>query len=251
MNVPPHGDIFKRALMQLATLKVKAQDTPALTVYVSPGGFWYYTSTGASYIEFAGGNTNVISGPVSNSKFVVITINQSGSLVNIDGASGTSPVLPAIPRGRFPLAAVIITAGETSITDDMIFDLRPVFEMSVKDHRDLQSNTTTDSHPGTAITFTPGGSGLSSINLNAAIIELKVLFDDLYVHAGNNGTDGTSGTTGVAGTSGTSGTSGHGTSGTTGNGTSGTSGITGTSGTTGVGTSGTSGTSGTDAGAPV
>lgn len=234
MNIPPYGDTFKRALLQLGTLKVKAQDTPNLTVKISAGGFWYYTNTGATFIEYAGGNSSAITAPGTNSKFVIISINSSGSIVNIDGTSGVSPVLPAIVKGRFPLAAVHINFTDTSITEDMIFDLRPVFEMSVRDHSDLLALTATGSHPATAVSFAPGGSGLVSTDVNAAIVELKVLFDDLYVHAGNNGTSGTSGLTGTSGTSGTRGTSG----------TSGTSGTTGAVGTTGA--AGTSGTSGTD-----
>jgi len=34
MNIPPYGDTFKKALLQFANLKVKAQNTPNMTVYV-------------------------------------------------------------------------------------------------------------------------------------------------------------------------------------------------------------------------
>jgi len=39
MNIPPYGDTFRRALMPFANLKVRAQNVPNMTVYVSPGGF--------------------------------------------------------------------------------------------------------------------------------------------------------------------------------------------------------------------
>jgi len=250
MNVPPYGDTLKKALLDLATLRVTAQDTPNMTVKISAGGFWNYTSTGASYIEYAGGSSATISTPGSNAKWTLVTINSSGVLVNIDGTIAASPVLPTLPRGRFPLAAIYITASDTTITNDMIYDVRPYYELAVRDHRDLESNAIAGSHPASAITFTPGGSGLSSTNIQDVILELKTLFDDLYAHAGTSGTSGTSGsgTSGTSGVTGTSGTSGiSGTSGTSGiDGTSGTSGIDGTSGTSGTtGTSGTSGISGT------
>jgi hypothetical protein len=236
MNVPPYGDTFKRALMQFANLKVKAQDTPDMTVNISAGGFWYYTSSGASFIEYAGGNSGTITAPGSpNNKWVLVTINASGTVVLLEGSSGATPSLPALPRARFPLAAIYITYSDTTITEDMIYDVRPAFEMSVTDHRDLQSTSVAAAHPGTAITFAAGGSGMSSTNINDAILELKTLFDDLYVHAGSSGTSGTAGSSGTSG-SGSSGTSGS----------SGSAGSSGTSGSSGSsGSSGTAGSSGT------
>jgi len=253
MNIPPYGDTFKKALLQFANLKVKAQNTPNMTVYVSPGGFWHYTSSGSSYVEFAGGSSGTISVPAApNKKWTLITLNTSGNIVTIDGTAAHAPDIPAIPRGRICLAAIYIQSTDSTISEDMIFDMRPVFELSVKDHRDLQSTSLAASHPATAIAFTPGASGLVSTNLQDAIFELKILFDDLYVHAGSSGTSGTAGTSGIDGTSGTSGIDGtsgtDGSSGTSGSsGTDGSSGTSGDSGTSGTsGSSGTSGTSGTD-----
>jgi len=154
MNIPPYGDTFRRALMQFANLKVRAQNIPNMTVYVSPGGFWYYTSTGATYVEFAGGNSNVISVPPSpNNKWTLITLNTSGSIVTIDSDAAHTPSLPALPRGRICLAAIYIQSTDTTISDDMIFDMRPVIELSVKDHGDLQGTKDAASHPASAISF--------------------------------------------------------------------------------------------------
>jgi hypothetical protein len=237
MNVPPYGDTFKRALMEFATLRVKAQDVPDMTVKISAGGFWYYTAAGASFIEYAGGNSSTLSAPGSNAKWILVTLNASGGLVTIDGDEADSPVLPTLPRSRFPLAAIYITSADSVITEDMIYDVRPTFSMDIRDHRDLESKSVVDAHPASAITFTPGGSGLTSINVQDVVVEMKTLFDDLYAHAGTSGSSGSSGTSGTTATSGTAGTSGS----------SGSSGISGTAG-TGMtsGSSGSSGTSGTD-----
>mgnify|MGYP001458604175 FL=1 len=227
MNIPPYGHAFRKALMQQANVRVKAQDVPDMTAYVSPGGFWYYTSSGASYIEYAGGSTSTVTAPGSDFKWVLITINASGNIVVLDGTPAAVPVLPTLPRGRFPLAAIYVSAGDTTITEDMIYDMRPDFEMSVRDHRDLMSLTLTGSHPASAISFTPGASGLISTELQSAILELKTLFDDLYAHAGTSGTSGTAGSSGTSGDTGEDGTSGT-------SGTSGEDGTSGTSGTSGV-----------------
>jgi hypothetical protein len=234
MNVPPYGETFKKAMMHFANLKAKAQDTPNMTVKVSSGGLWYYTSTGASYVEFAGGNCDSITAPGSpNNKWVIIALTSTGGLVNIESSAAAIPALPTLPRGRFPLAAIYVTHADTTITEDMIFDIRPEFEFSVRDHQDLLSTAITGAHTGASISFDKLSSGLTSDNVQDAIIELKTFFDNNY------STSGTSG-------SGTSGTSGSGTSGTSGSGTSGTSGLSGSSGTSGSGTSGSSGTSGID-----
>ena len=246
MNVPPYGNTYNRLLLDFANLRVEAQDTPNLTVKVSTGGFWYYTSSGASYIECAGGNSGAITPPgAPNNKWILVTINSIGGITLIDGSEGSTPSLPTLPRARFPLAAIYITYADGTITNDMIFDVRPAFAMNVTDHRDLQSVTVADSHPASAITFTPGASGLISVDMQDAILEIKTMFDDVMVHCGSSGTSGSSGTRGTSGTSGIN----TGTSGTSGSGTSGTSGSSGSSGTAGSsgssGSSGTRGTSGT------
>jgi hypothetical protein len=229
MNIPPYGENFKKAMMQFANLKVGAQDVPVMTAKVSAGGFWYYTSTGASYIEYAGGSSDLITPPGSpNNVWVVIALNETGNVVIISGSAAVNPSLPALPRGRFPLAAIHINYADTAVTEDMIFDMRPIFEMSVRDHRDLLSNSIAGVHAASAISFDSLSSGLSSTTVQDAIIELKTFFDNNYSTSGTSGT-GTSGTSGNTGSSGTSGTSGD----------------TGSSGTSGSGSSGSSGTSGT------
>ena len=92
MNLPPYGDSLKRADLHFQSLKVTAQDTPNMTVKISAGNFWYYTSTGATYIEFAGGNSSTISAPGSNAKWTIITLNSAGSVVLLDGSSASVPV---------------------------------------------------------------------------------------------------------------------------------------------------------------
>jgi len=98
MNIPPYGDAFKRALIPFANLKVRAQNTPDMTIYVSPGGFWHYTSTGSSYIEVIGGNSGTISVPAApNNRWTLITLNTSGNVIAIYGIAAINPDFPEIP----------------------------------------------------------------------------------------------------------------------------------------------------------
>jgi len=153
MNVPPYGDTYKRVLQPFANLRVTAKYTPEMRVYISAGGFWNYTSAGMIWVEYDGGNSPTITAPAGNAKWVIITMNTSGSIVLIDGDYSAHPVVPTIPRGRIPLAAVYVQSSSVKITNDMIFDVRPTgFDMTPKSHIDLENTSTAGCHPIAAIT---------------------------------------------------------------------------------------------------
>lgn len=180
MNVPPYGDTFKRALMNLANLKVSAQDSPNMTVKISAGGFWSFLDGVAAYVEYIGGSSPAISAPVSNAKWVVVTLNASGMVVNIDGTSSATPVLPTIPRNRYPIALVYVNAGDVKITNEYIFDARPIFANPVRSHLDLMDTTEDGAHTTAAIT------GLDA--LIATLATLTNLSDGLADKADIGGT---------------------------------------------------------------
>ena len=230
MNLPPYGDENKRNFAQFGTLKVSAQNVSNMTVKVSPGGFWYYTSTGPVYVEFAGGNSPAIATIQSGAKWVIITLNSNGQIIVIDPPSSSSPRIPLIPRGRVILAAIYVNSTTQTITNEIIFDTRTLFAQFPVDHRDLSGTDQLNIHPIESITG------------------LQAILDTIVT--GTSGSSGSSGTSATAGSSGTSGTSFPGiTSGSSGfNGTSGSSGTTGSSGTSGTSFPGiTSGSSGTSA----
>ena len=153
MNVPPNGDTYRKVLQPFANLNVTAKYTPEMRVYISAGGFWNYTSSGMVWIDYAGGSSPTITAPASNAKWVIVTMNTSGAIVLIDGATSSSPAVPAIPRGRIPLAAIYIQSTAVKITSDMIFDIRPTgFDVVPKSHIDLENTTTAGCHTIAAIT---------------------------------------------------------------------------------------------------
>ena len=282
MNLPPYGDDSKRNFAHFGTLKVSSQDIPNMTIKISPGGFWYYTSTGPIYVEFAGGNSPTITKPGTNAKWVIIALNSSAQIVLIDGSISAHPQVPTIPRGRVILAAVYVQSSTTEITNDMIFDTRALFAQFPTDHRDLAGTTETGSHPVSSISglqtilddlvteedLTTGlatkanqtGTNESSFILNEDFLGTPASDVSLMVERGSESNVGIKwnetldqwqvtsdgsiwNTFGSVSTSGVSGSSGtSGTSGTSGSGTSGSSGTSGIAGSSG--TSGADGTSG-------
>ena len=153
MNVPPYGENYKKLFAPFVTLRVSAQDIPNMTVKISAGGFWYFTSTGSSFIEYSSGSSPTISKPNSGAKWVIITINNYGVILPVDGNSGTSPVLPLLPHGRLPLAFIYVQSSPTYvITNEFVFDARPAFSAYPISHADLLDTSAGDCHPVSSIT---------------------------------------------------------------------------------------------------
>jgi len=152
MNIPLYGDEYRKLFGNMATLCPSAQDEPNMTVKISAGGFWSWLEGTAAYVEYSGGSSPAVTAPASDAKWVVITLNPSGMVVNIDGASGANPVLPTIPVNRYPIALVYVQSTTTRLTNECIFDARPIFSNPVRSHGDLSGNNLSDCHPISAIT---------------------------------------------------------------------------------------------------
>ena len=101
-------------------------------------------------------------------------------IINIDGTPSADPVLPALPRNRYPIALVYVNAGATRLTNDVIFDARPIFASVVRSHFDLTDTLSDNCHPVTAI------SGLT--DLVSTLATLTNLSDGLATKADVDGT---------------------------------------------------------------
>ncbi len=126
-TIPPPGDTFTREDAPLANLKVTAQDTPDFTVQISAGVFW---ASGITYIEFAGENSMALTKPLQTNRvrLVVVGLNLFGNVTLVNGTDVLSnPDLPTIPADFLPLAAVLLQGNSTTITNDVIYDIRPFF----------------------------------------------------------------------------------------------------------------------------
>lgn len=180
MNVPLYGDTYRKLFGNFSTLFPRAQDEPNMTIYISSGGFWSYLNGVAAYIEYVGGSSPTITAPIANAKWVVVALNSSGMVVNIDGDVSANPVLPTIPTNRFPIALVYVQSGDTKLTNEYIFDARPVFQNPVRSHADLANTTVDGCHTIAAI------SGLS--DLVSTLVTLTDLSDGLADKADIAGT---------------------------------------------------------------
>lgn len=155
MNIPLYGSIYRNAMQFFACLRVTAQYVPDMTVKISEGCFWVYTSSGMKLVEYPGGSSPLISAPVSGIRWCVVGIDVNGNITNIIGNSvpdGQTPPMPNIPRGLMPLAAVLVRSSSTVITNDMIFDIRPFMDLIPKNHFDLEDTAQQGCHPIAAIT---------------------------------------------------------------------------------------------------
>jgi hypothetical protein len=147
LNKPPKGDNFRRIGAHTEMLKVSAQDNPALTVKINAGGFF---ANGIDYVEYGGGSSTHVTVPTTGAKWVVILLNKAGLIDIVDGESVTNnPELPVIPQSSLPLAAIYIKAGTRIITNDMIFDIRPIFSSGVYpiNHNEIGGLDADDCHP--------------------------------------------------------------------------------------------------------
>ena len=133
ISLPPKGNAAKVLESYFSPLRVQAQAIPAMTCQVAEGTFWTAANT---HQEYFGGTTPTISGTItpSTSKWVIVALTKDGVLNIHDGDASASPVLP-LPedyRDELPLAAIFVTnANPLVITNEMIFDIRPLWSVPV------------------------------------------------------------------------------------------------------------------------
>lgn len=151
MNVPLYGDEYRKVFGNMATLYPSAQDEPNMTIKITAGGFWTYIG-GAKYVEYVGGSSPAITAPLSNAKWVAVCLTRTGLVVNVDGTSGVNPVLPVIDESLYPIALVYVQYGDTKLTNEHIFDARPIFSLPVRDHSYLEGTLSDNCHSISAIT---------------------------------------------------------------------------------------------------
>ena len=128
ISIPPKGNDAKVLGSYFAPLKVEAQSTPNMTVRIAEGAFW---TADTEHMEYIGGTSSTITAPASNAKWVLITVTSTGSIKIVDGSPSTNPVLPPASAyaTELPLAAVFVGDTTVAITNDMIYDVRPLWQV--------------------------------------------------------------------------------------------------------------------------
>jgi len=150
MNRPPHGNEFRKMNAHFEMFKGRAQHDPNMTVFINEGTTW----VNGVLVEFVGGNTPEITPTVSGAKWVLVTLNNIGGMIITDGSESANPTtLPALPSNNLPMLAIYLKAGDTKITNDMIFDIRPILDAHyLESHNLIPNREEANSHPITSIT---------------------------------------------------------------------------------------------------
>jgi hypothetical protein len=116
IHVPIYGEDKKKELLNFDTLRATQQIVPNLTVKVSPGSFWVYTSSGLTFVEFPGDDTDVVNVPIFHPKWYIVALSyvEGDEAVLIEGEEGADPDFPQIEFGRYPIAAIYLTPYTTA-----------------------------------------------------------------------------------------------------------------------------------------
>jgi len=168
ISLPPKGNDAKALGAYFSPLKVEALATPNMFVKVAEGAFW---TANNEHQEFIGGTSPQISAPGSDAKWVLLTVTPNGTLNLIDGVSGSSPALPdvALYKDELPLAAIFVGDTTTAITNDMIYDIRPMWQIPPDSVSQTQLNdfaTITYVNNGLATKAETDGTGSANFTLN-------------------------------------------------------------------------------------
>lgn len=125
MNRPPKGDSYRKGQSSYVMFQPMAQDTPNMTVKINQGSFWVNNST---FVEYAGGSSPVIEAPSSGAKWTLIAINKLGAIfIKWVGYAKQSLNHLEITKNILPIAFIYVKSSTKVITNDMIYDARPVF----------------------------------------------------------------------------------------------------------------------------
>lgn len=97
-----------------------AQSSPNMTVKVDAGHIFSGT-----LLEVAAQSSGTITAPVTHDRIDRVVIDAiSGTVSVVAGTENTSPVPPAIPAGKIPVAQVLLHTTTTTITNTLITDER-------------------------------------------------------------------------------------------------------------------------------
>jgi len=152
MNKPIKGDGFRRGQYAHVMFQASANDVPDMRIKVNEGSFWVNNK---QLVEFNGGQSPVIEAPLSGAKWVLVAINKLGKIVLYNGhALPNNPDAPYIDKNVLPIAFVYIKSSTKVITNDMIYDARPLYAAGgyPEQHNLLEGRDLEDCHPIKAIT---------------------------------------------------------------------------------------------------
>lgn len=152
MNRPIKGDSFRRGQFAHAMFQATANDIPDMRIKIAEGSFWVNNK---SLVEFSGGQSPSLEAPATGAKWVLVAINKLGKVVLYNGlALPNNPEAPRVDKNVLPIAFVFVKSSTKVITNDMIYDARPVYAAGgyPESHQLLAGRNEQDCHPIEAIT---------------------------------------------------------------------------------------------------
>lgn len=152
MNRPIKGDAFRRGQYAHVMFQASANDVPNMRIKINEGSFWINNKT---LIEYSGGQSPLIEAPLSGAKWVLVAINKIGKAVLYNGhAVPNNPDAPYVDKNVLPIAFIYIKSSTKVITNDMIYDARPLYAAGgyPEMHNLLDGRDEEDCHPIKAIT---------------------------------------------------------------------------------------------------
>ncbi|HYL31997.1 MAG TPA: tail fiber protein [Stellaceae bacterium] len=105
-----------------------AQPAPDMTVALDAGHFF----NGAALTEVAAQGTGAITAPVANPRIDRVVVDRvTGAVSVVTGTEAASPVPPAIPAGKAPVAQVLLQTTSTAIANSMLTDERDLASLGL------------------------------------------------------------------------------------------------------------------------
>ena len=170
MNFPPKADILRRLDSSLHMFKVTCSEYPDMRVNIRQGSFW---DNGTNFVEFPGGSSRPLVPPNFGAQIALVGVSTAGKIAVLYGEPGCENIMPpACPRTVMPCAMILLRNTSTCITQEMIFDCRPVFYTRYPvDHRDLSGRNEPDAHKIDSITGL-----MEALQQRPDLEQLKIMF---------------------------------------------------------------------------
>ncbi len=124
-----------------------AQATPNMTVVLDAGHLF----NGTALVEVAAQSTGTIAAPVSNPRIDRVVVDRgSGAVSVVTGTEAASPLPPAIPAGKAPVAQVLLQTTSTAIGNSMLTDERALGALGLASGAYTTVGTAATQNVGTA-----------------------------------------------------------------------------------------------------
>jgi len=118
---------YFKAQRVLDMFKVSQLAVPNMTVHINSGT----VTRNKKILNFNDTNTDIIFAPKSGTWLVAISLNSNLEIVYTYGTqSSETKILPRLPEECMHLALIEISANDTEITNDKIYDLRQIFDFA-------------------------------------------------------------------------------------------------------------------------